>query len=52
MYILSLRLYAEGQENLVTRFIMGIIGVTIWVVKVRPYLLSPPDPPSILGKLA
>ena len=37
----------EGQGDLVTRLIMGIIGVTIWVIGVINLLTkSPPDPPS------
>ena len=33
----------EGRGDLISRIIMGIIGVTIWVIA---YLVSPPDPPS------
>ena len=41
------RVYLEGQGDLVSRLIMGIIRVTIWVIGVINllYLLSPPDPP-------
>ena len=38
--------YLEGQGDLVSRFIMGIIGVTLWVMGFLTFLLSPPDPPS------
>ena len=38
--------YLEGQGDLVSRLTMGIIGVTIWVLGLLTYLLSPPDPPS------
>ena len=39
--------YLGGQGDLVTRLMMVIIGVTIWLVgAILTYLLSPPDPPS------
>ena len=38
--------YLEVQGHLVSRFIMGIIRLTIWVIGVLTYLPSPPDPPS------
>ena len=34
--------YLEGQGDLVTRLIMGIIGVTIWVIKVINLLTKSP----------
>ena len=40
-------LYLEVQGNLVSKLIMGITRVTIWVIGVYlTYLVSPPDPPS------
>ena len=43
--------YSEGQGDLVTRLIMGKIGVTIFVIGViKSYLLSLPDRPSTLRK--
>ena len=37
----------EGQGDLVSSFMIGIIGVIIWLIGViKVYLLSPPDPPS------
>ena len=33
-------------SGLASRSIMGIIGVSIWVIGVITYVLSPPDPPS------
>ena len=38
----------EGQGGLVSRLIRGVTRVTIWVIGLLTYLLSPPDPPSIL----
>ena len=38
--------YLEGQEDLVTRLIMGINGLTIWVIGVITLLTKSPDPPS------
>ena len=38
----------EGQGDLVSRLIIEIIRITIWVRGVIIYLLSPPDPPSIV----
>ena len=38
--------YLEGQGDLVNRLVMWIIRVTIWVMGLLTYLLSPPDPPS------
>ena len=40
------RVYLEGHWDLVSRLVMGMIGVTIWVTGVITYLLSPHDPPS------
>ena len=37
---LDLGAYLEGQEDLVTRLRMGIIGVTIWVIRVIDDLLT------------
>ena len=37
--------YLEGHGDLVSRLIMGIIGVIIWVIGLLSYLLSPHDPP-------
>ena len=34
--------YLEGQGDLVTRLIMGIIGVTIWVIGVSNLLTKSP----------
>ena len=34
--------YLEGQGDLVTRLIMGIIGVTIWVIGVINLLTKSP----------
>ena len=34
--------YLEGQGDLVTRLMMGIIGVTIWVIGVYNLLTKPP----------
>ena len=36
----------EGQGDLVSRLILGIHGLTIWVIGILTYLLSLPDPPS------
>ena len=38
--------YREGQGNLVSRLLMGISRVVIWVTGLLTYL-SPSDPPSI-----
>ena len=38
--------YLEGHGDLVSRLIMGIIGLMIWLIGV---ILSPHDPPSITG---
>ena len=38
----------EGQRDLVSRRIMGISGVPIWVIGVIAHLLRPPDPPKYL----
>ena len=35
----------EGQGDL-TRLIMGITRVTIWVIRIINLLAKPPDPPS------
>ena len=43
--------YLEGQGDLLGRLIMGVIGVTIWVVGVINLLTSPPDPPSKSRKI-
>ena len=34
--------YLKGQGDLVTRLIMGITGVTIWVIAVMNLLTKPP----------
>ena len=39
----------EGQRDLVSRLVMGITGLTICLQEILTYLLSPPDPPSILS---
>ena len=38
----GLRAYLEGQGDLVTRLIMGIIGVTVWVLGVINLLTKSP----------
>ena len=38
--------YLEGQGDLVSRLIMGIMRVTIWVTGVINILTKSPDPPS------
>ena len=41
--------YPEGQGDLVSRLIVGIVRVTIWVAEVIDLLTkSPPDPPSMV----
>ena len=35
-----------GKGDLVSRLVMGIIGVTIWVIGVINLLIKSPDPPS------
>ena len=42
-YLISL----EGHGNLVSGFVMGIIGGIIWLIGVVGDLLSPQGPPSI-----
>ena len=37
--------YSEGQGDLVSRLIMGVRRVVIWIIGVLTYLPSPPDPP-------
>ena len=44
---LETRSHLEGQGDLVSRFRMGLISVTVWGLST--YLLSPPDPPSKLS---
>ena len=44
--------YLEGQGDLVTRLIMGINGLTIWVIGVITLLTKSPDPPSTVQDLA
>ena len=39
-------MHLEGQGDLASRSIMGIIRVTIWVIGLLTYLLSPRDSPS------
>ena len=39
---LGLRAYLEGQGDLVTSLIMGIIWVTIWVIGVKTILTKSP----------
>ena len=43
--------YLEGQGDLVSGLIKGINRVTMWVIGLLTYLLSPPDPPSIDSRL-
>ena len=38
--------YLEGQGDLVSKLRMGIVGGTIWVIRVINLLTRPPDPPS------
>ena len=38
--------YLEGQVDLVSRLIIGIIQVTIWAIGVINLLTKSPDPPS------
>ena len=35
-------IYLEGQRDLVSRFIMGITGVIIWVIGVTDLVTKPP----------
>ena len=44
----SFRGYLGGQGDLVSGLIRGITGVTIWVIGLLTYLLSPRDPPSMV----
>ena len=46
MYQGILRPYLEVAGDLARRLIMGMTRVTIWVLGLLSYLLSPPDPPS------
>ena len=38
--------HLEGHGDLGSRLIIKIIRLTVWVIGVVNYLLSPPDPPS------
>ena len=38
----------EGQGELVSRLIVGLAGVTIWLIGVVNLLTKSPDPPSSL----
>ena len=38
--------YLEGKGDLGSRLVMGIIGVTVWVIGVINLLTKSPDPPS------
>ena len=40
------REYSEGQGDIVNGLILGKSRVTIWVIGLLTYLLSPTDPPS------
>ena len=40
------RVYLEGHGGLVSRLLMGVTGVTRWVIGVTSILTSTPDPPS------
>ena len=42
--------YLEDQGDSVSRLIMGIIRVTIWVVGIISYLLSPPTPQALRSR--
>ena len=42
-------LYLGGQGDLVSRLVRGIVRVTMWVIGVINYLLSPHNPPSTAG---
>ena len=46
LFVLYTLAFLEGHENLVSRFVMGIIGVIIWLIRVINQHTSPPDPPS------
>ena len=39
-------MYLEGQGDVVIRLIMGMHGLTIWVIGVITLLTKSPDPPS------
>ena len=38
--------YLEGQEDVVSRLIMGVIGVIIWLIGGIKLLTKSPDPSS------
>ena len=43
---LGFRDYLEGRGDLVSRLIMRVTVVIIWLIRVISLLTKPPDPPS------